>query len=253
MNKYVRNLLVLLLGLLWLLPATAQEQGNIGTLVKITPKKGHDDELIEAITDYHKWIADKEGAMRYNWYKVLTGPDTGLYYAWSGGHDWKDFDADYEWESEAGKMMRDKVMPHVEDMDRMMARTMNDWSNWPENWDGYTHFHLTDWYVNSGQNGAFRKGLVKIVETLKAGGYSEHWGFHWMESGTRGNHLVVVSPTKGWAGMAEPEKTFYDIVSKELGGEEAFEAFMSDWGATFKAGASMTVEYMPEASDYGDD
>ncbi|MEJ2383340.1 MAG: hypothetical protein P8Y54_02975 [Xanthomonadales bacterium] len=250
---HIRKLAVLLLAIVWLLPAAAQDSQNIGTLVKITPKKGHSDELVEAITEYHEWIADKEGAMRYNWYEVLTGPDTGLYYAWSGGHDWKDFDAEYDWQSDAGEMMRDKVMPHVEDMDRMMVRTMNNWSHWPEDWAGYTHFHLTDWYVNNGQNMAFRKGLMKIVSTLKAADYSPRWGFHWMESGTRGGHVVLVSPTKGWAGMTAPDTTFYDIMSKELGGEEAFETFMADWGKTFKTGATTTVEYMPGASDYGDD
>jgi hypothetical protein len=191
--------------------------------------------------------------MRYNWYRVLTGPDTGLYYAWSGGHDWKDFDAEYDWQSDASEMMQDKVMPHVADMDRMMVTTMNDWSNWPENWEGYTHFHLTDWYIKNGQYGKFRKGLMRIVKALKEGGYSQHWGFHAMESGTYGGHVVLVSPTRGWAGMSDPETTFYDIVSKELGGEEAFEAFMADWGSTYKNGATMTVKYMPDASDYGDD
>ena len=253
MTMKFRKLLILMLGIAWLLPAAAQDSENIGTLVKITPKKGHDDELIEAITDYHKWIADKEGAMRYNWYKVLTGPDTGLYYAWSGGHDWKDFDAEYDWQSDASEMMQDKVMPHVEDIDRMMARTMNDWSHWPEDWTGYTHYHLTDWYVSPGEGNAFRKGLQKIVSTLKEGGYTEHWGFHSMVSGTRGGHFVLVSPTKGWAGMSEPETTFYDIMSKEFGDEEAYETFMSNWSKTFKTGATMTVEYMPGASDYGDD
>ena len=253
MKTKIRNLLVLTLCVLWLLPASAQESEGVGTLVKITPKDGHGKELVDAIIEYHKWIADKEGAMRYNWYRVLTGPDTGLYYAWSGNHDWKDFDAEYDWQSKASEMMQDKVMPHVEDMDRMMARTMNDWSNWPQNWDGYTHFHLTDWYVKNGRNGAFRKGLMRIVNALKAGGSQQHWGFHWMESGTHAGHVVLVSPSKGWAGWSETEPSFYDIMVKELGGEEAFEAFMADWGDTFKQGASFTVEYMPEASDYGDD
>jgi hypothetical protein len=253
MKMLFRKLLILSIALLWLLPAAAQDSENIGTLVKITPKDGHDDALIEAITEYHKWIADKEGAMRYNWYRVLTGPDTGLYYAWSGGHDWKDFDAEYDWQDDASEMMGDKVMPHVADMDRMMAKTMNDWSHWPEDWDGYDLVHVTDWYVKNGQYGAFRKGLMRIVKALKAGGTKNYWGFHSMESGSHAGHLVLVSPTKGWAGMSETEPTFYDIMVKDLGSEEAFETFMADWGSTFKQGATETLRWMPDASDYGDD
>jgi hypothetical protein len=37
MKRNVRSLLVLTLGLLWLLPAAAQESENIGVMVKITP------------------------------------------------------------------------------------------------------------------------------------------------------------------------------------------------------------------------
>lgn len=247
------KLLILTLSLAWLLPVSAQDSENVGTLVKITPKDGHDEALITGITDYHKWIANFDGAMRYNWYKVVTGPDTGLYYAWSGGHDWKDFDAEYDWQPEAGEVFQRNVAPHIEDMDRMMARTMTDWSHWPEDWDGYNLVHVTDWYVKNGQYGAFRKGLMRIVKALKAGGTQNHWGFHSMESGSHAGHIVLVSPTKGWAGMSDTDPSFYDIMVKELGGEEAFHAFMADWGSTFKQGATETLEWMPGASDYGDD
>lgn len=249
----LNKILVLLLGVAWLLPAQAQDEKNIASLIKITPKPGHNEALITAITDYHKWIANFEGAMRYNWYRIVTGPDTGSYVAFSGGHQWKDFDAEYDWQSQAGEVFQRNVMPHIEDMDRMMVRTMTKMSHWPESWDGYTHYHLTDWYVENGQFGAFHAGLERIVEALKAGGYKEHWGFHWIESGTRAGHLTVVSPTKGWAGLEETEPSFYDIMVKETGGEDEMNAFMADWGKTFSQGASYTVRWMPEASDYGDD
>jgi hypothetical protein len=42
-------------------------------------------------------------------------------------------------------------------------------------------------------------------------------------------------------------------MTKELGSAEAFDEFMADWGDTFKIGRSEMLEYMPGASDYGDD
>ena len=51
--------------------------------------------------------------------------------------------------------------------------------------------------------------------------------------------------------MADTDPSFYDIMSKELGGDETFNEFMSEWGSTFKSGANWTVKRMPEASDYG--
>lgn len=253
MKTRFKALLIIMLCMLWVAPVAAQDEGNIGTLVKITVKDGHDEALITAITDYHKWIANFDGAMRYNWYRTLTGPDTGVYYAFSGGHDWADFDAEYDWQEKAGEVFMENVWPHVADMDRMMTRAMTDWSHWPENWDGYTLLHLTDWYVMNGQYGAFRRGMERITKALKEGGYKSHWGFQWMESGTKAGHLVLVSPTKGWGGMASEDPSFYDIMVKDLGSAEAFDEFMANWGATFKQGHVHTVKWMPGASDYGDD
>jgi hypothetical protein len=41
-------------------------------------------------------------------------------------------------------------------------------------------------------------------------------------------------------------------MTKELGSEEEFGKFMSEWGDTFKSGRNRMVRYMPGASDYGD-
>ena len=60
-------------------------------------------------------------------------------------------------------------------------------------------------------------------------------------------------PDQPLVGMSEEEPSFYDIMVKELGSEEAFNDFMADWGKTFKSGRTATVKYMPDASDYGND
>jgi hypothetical protein len=51
--------------------------------------------------------------------------------------------------------------------------------------------------------------------------------------------------------MADKDPSFYDIMGEALGGTEEFDAFMADWGSTFKSGQNWTVRRMPEASDYG--
>jgi hypothetical protein len=129
---------------------------------------------------------------------------------------------------------------------------MDEFSNWPESLDGYTHYHVESWYVKNGHYSAFRRGLQQIVDTLKAANYAEYWGFYSVDSGGHGNQIGLVGANKGWAGFSEPDQSFYDIMSESLGGPEAFEKFMSEWGATFKVGSNMTVKYMPGASDYGD-
>ena len=40
---------------------------------------------------------------------------------------------------------------------------------------------------------------------------------------------------------------------EELGDDDAFQAFMTNWGETFKVGHNEMLEFMPSASDYGDE
>lgn len=244
-------LIFALTGFFWLLPAQAQENDGIATGVLITPKAGHEETLVKAITDYHHWVANFEGHFEYVWYEILTGPNTGKYFARSGGHNWADFDAEHDWQEEADKVFASNVAPHIDSAQRLMTKEMPDFSHWPESFDGYTHFWVESWYIKNGQNGKFRRGLKKIVETLKAGNYPSYWGFFSVASGGYGGQIQLVTANKGWADMADEDPTFYDLMSKELGGAEEFDKFMADWGSTFKSGQNWTVKRMPEASDYG--
>jgi hypothetical protein len=254
-NKLYFLLICTILSFTLIAPVQAEEASDEGVarLVKIVPKAGHEDTLLKAIEDYHKWVANFDGHMEYTWYAVVTGPETGLYYARTGNHDWADFDADYDWQKEAGEVFERNVQPHIDKAEVSMTVEMSDVSHWPENWEGYNLFTVEQWYIMNGQYGKFNRGLKRIVNALKAGGFPYNFGFHRVATGGYANQITLVSPSKGWAGMSEEEPSFYDIMVEELGGQDEFEAFMSDWGSSFKTGRSQTVKYLPDASDYGND
>jgi len=244
--------LTLVVSLFLIMPAHAEDEENdgIAELFLITPKAGHEQALVEAVTDYHHWVADKEGHFEYSWYEILTGPDTGKYIARSGEHNWSDFDAEHDWQEEAGQMFQANVAPHIDGLQRSINSAMDDFSYWPENFEGYTHFAVENWYVKGGQYGNFRKGLKKITDTLKSANYGSYFAFVSLESGGRGNEITLISPKKGWSGMKGPDPAFLEIMTEALGGQEEFNNFMSEWGATFKVGQNRMVRYMPGASDY---
>ncbi len=244
--------LTLVVSLFLIMPAQAEDEENdtIAQLILITPTAGHGQSLVEAITEYHHWVAGKEGHFEYSWYEILTGPDTGKYIARSGGHNWSDFDAEYDWQEEAEQMFQANVAPHIDSIQTSMNKDMDEFSYWPEDFEGYTHFSVENWYVKGGQYGNFRRGLKKITDALKAASYGSYFSFVSVESGGRGNQITSVSPKKGWSGMQGPDPSFLDIMTETLCGKEELNNFMSEWGATFKVGQNQMVRYMPDASDY---
>jgi len=234
-------------------PAMAQDDANDGVavVVRITPEKGKGDDLVKAITKYHHWVADKEGHFEFNWYAISTGPGTGSYIARSGGHNWADLDADHDWDDEADKMFDAEVAPLIESTHRMVTRDMDDVSYWPENFEGYTHFMVEEWYIKNGQRAAFMNGLKTIHGHLTAAKFGSYYGFISVVSGGHGNQVQFVGPMKGWADMVEDDPSFRKIMTDAMG-EDEFSEFFSSWAQTYKVGGNMMLVSMPGASDYGD-
>ena len=231
--------------------AEEEESHNLARLVVITAKKGHEDALEEAITKYHHYMGDKEGAWRYNWYSIVTGPDAGKYIARSGGHNWEDFDAKNDWAKEAGEKFSAEVQPHIEDADIYITQTDDEVGMWPESIEGYQYYSVTTWHIMPGKGNAFNEGLKKIDGILKEGGWPNYYAFTYEVSGGNGNTVTLVTPRKNFSDMAPKEPGFLDVMKKAMGEEEAQE-FMSGWGKTFKAGQNKLLKWEPKLSDYGD-
>ena len=233
--------------------AVAQEEEQnegIARVVLITPKDGHEEALEEAITDYHHYMGGKEGAMRYQWYSIETGPDTGKYIARSGGHNWADFDATHDWDKKAGEKFASDVNPHVADVDIFITRSDRELGMWPESMEGYQYFMVSNWNIKPGKGSVFNDGIKKIDAALKAGGWPNYYSFTYNVTGGKGNTVTLVSPRKNYADMAEKEPGFMDIMNKAMGEEEAA-AFVATWAESYWVGEKYMLKHQPALSDYG--
>lgn len=247
-------ILIMMLALIFFMPpAFAQdeeENDGLARLVHITAKDGHAKDLEEAITKYHHYMAEHEGSWRYQWYSIVTGPDTGKYMARSGGHNWADFDAKHDWDKEAGEKFASMVQPYIESVEVTITRTDDEIGHWPESMEGYEYYSVTQWWVKPGHYRAFNDGLKKIDKTLKGGDWSNYYGFINTVSGGHGNMVTLVVPHKNFADMAPPEPSFMEILTKAMGEEETA-SFMAEWSTTYKPGQNMLLRYRPKLSDYG--
>ena len=243
--------LTLISGMSHAVAQAEEENDGLAQVVLITAKDGQEKALEEAITDYHHFMADKKGAWRYQWYSIITGPDTGKYIARSGGHNWEDFDAEHDWDDKAGASFVSKVQPHIADADYTIVKTDDELGKWPESMDGYKYFSITNWYIKQGQGEAFNAGLKKINTALNEGDFPSYYAFTYPVSGGRGNQITLVSPRKNFADMAPKEPKFIEVMNKALGEDET-KAMLADWSVTYKVGGNFLLKHRPKLSDYGD-
>jgi len=234
--------------------AVAQDQlenDGIAQVVLITARDGQAQALEKAITDYHHYMAGKKGAFRYQWYSILTGPDTGKYIARTGSHNWADFDAKHDWDEEAAAKFASDVQPYIENADFRLTRSESDLGSWPESMADYPYILVTDWYVKPGQFGAFNAGLKKIDGIFSKAGWTNYIAFVWTVSGGKSGQISLVSPRKSYADMAPKKPSFFEVMSSAMGAEKA-QAFLSELGESYKAGRNFMVKYRPKLSHYGD-
>lgn len=228
-----------------------EENDGLARLILITAKDGQSKALEEGITAFHKYMADKEGAWRYQWHSIITGPDTGKYIARSGGHNWGDFDAEHDWDEEADEKFGNEVQPFIADAVVSIVQSDQELGIWPDSMEGYKYFSITRWHVKQGQNRAFSEGLKKIDGILKAADWSNYYAFSSTVSGGHGNTQSLVTPHKSFADMAPKEPNFIDVMNAALGEEET-RAFFAEWSLTYKSGDDFLIRYRPGLSDYGE-
>ncbi len=243
--------LALISGMSYAVAQDEEKNDGIAQLVLITAKDGQEKALEEAITSYHHFMADKEGAFRWQWYSIITGPNSGNYIARSGGHNWEDLDATHDWDDEADARFYSEVQPHIASAVFTITRADDELGIWPESMDDYPYISITTWYVKQGKYKAFNDGLKKIDAMLKEGDWPSYYAFSNSVSGGKGNQVTIVSPRKSFADMAPKEPGFFDVLSKAMGEEEAA-AFMADFSTTYHVGQNRLVKYRPKLSDYGD-
>ena len=219
-----------------------EENADVAMLWSVSAVDGKDAEFEAAVKAFHKFMADKEGHWNWEWYSVLTGENTGAYLARSGGHNWADLDVDNDWDDEVNAYFAENLAPLIASATRNITVGEDEVVNWPENLDEYNYFRLTNWQIKQGQGGAFETSLKKVHAALQEGGWGGYYYFAYNSSGARSGSLVLVTPHKNWADMAEKEPSFFSVVNGVLGEEDA-QATLDAFSETYRAGNVTTLHW----------
>ncbi len=219
-----------------------EETDNVAMVWSVTAVDGMDAEFEAAVKGFHEFMADKEGHWNWQWYSVLTGPDTGNYLARSGSHNWADMDVDNDWDEEVGAYFDENVAPFIESATRNITVGEDEIYHWPESMDEYNYFRVSDWQVKQGKGNAFNTHLKTIHEALQVGGWDRHYTFSYNSSGGKSGSMVLVTPHKNWADMKTPEPSFFSVLNEVLGEDETRE-LLDAFNETYRAGDVRTLHW----------
>ena len=209
----------------------------------IVPKTGMETEFEEAVKKHMAYRAEKEDSRRWMAYQPTVGSKMNMYQYRACCYNWADMDT-YETESQDKGFNENwnvMVHPYVDHYHHYLEE--NDWENshWPDgDRTAGPYFAATNWYwkENAGQGPSeARKEFSQIA--LKNGWADEH---EWIWISRIGGKpmLALVTPQASYADMADPDPTFFEFLSEQLGSEEAANAMFDKFGAGF-SGSDFTV------------
>ncbi len=227
--------------------APAATGGNIASRWVVWPKAGHEHEFESAVKEFVAWR--KKNGDPFTWvaYQPVVGTDIGFYVFRSDDHQWKDLDAEEAWEMKSGaneaydkqlSMHVDKVAHYLEETDAAHSHMVGDLKD-------YRYFSIVTRNVKSGSRAEAMAAIDKIHKALS----DQKWPYPYRLAWTIGgkDSLRVIFPMKGYADMADPNPSLYQVLEKALGKDDAG-ATLKQFGTTLEFQEHSIATVRPDLS-----
>ncbi len=192
------------------------------------PKAGMEDEFFAAVAADKKFRDDAGDSRQWDVYTVEMGDHMGVVQFRACCFDWAGQDA-YDVETKEkgfSDHWNENVHQFVDHYHHHLQQMDFENSHWPEGQEEGPLFGVTTWKVKGGSGPASSDARKKLSQLAIEGGWgsdSNNWLWHWSLSGAP--DLMLVSSYENFAAMADPEQSFMDFLSEEIGAEEAAELF----------------------------
>lgn len=223
----------------------ASAQQPAGTIVqvnrqKVAPGMGQKYEAgRKKHMDWHRKMADP-----WTWtiWEVTTGADSGAYLVTTPGHAWQDFDT---WNTKMaegdGADAALNVTPAVASTETSYWSLMTDHSIASATTDVPPMATLTIYYLKPGSGPKFTRAFRKLNDALKKGNWTTPRYMYVLANGGETPAYAVFIPRKNMADMQLPQTSLASVVEKELGREEAEQAWADLWGSVNRSTSEMLV------------
>lgn len=193
--------------------AQEAEKGFILTMTEFTVKGGHDTQFREGIKAWKACYLENGGDWTWNMWRRMNGEGT-VYVLTSSVDKWAEMDETDEAGSECRELAIQLINPHVESVERNLARFMPDYSKSYPNpdpilWVGY-------WQVN---NWTKFRDIVKDVTDVVAKEEGAPRGFWYSVMGGSKDtpDFFVATPFADFAAMDVDSENVWTIYENEQG------------------------------------
>ena len=156
-----------------------------------------------------------------------------------------------EFRDKANAHFQENVAEHLAKGHMLVDKDDADISAWPEPGSEYPLIHLIGHKLKQGKTRQWYNAVKTIHGALQAGGFEEHYGFSWTMAGGPDPYVTLVLFNANWGDFETPDPTVYQIVSEQLGEEEAQKQFDAFSSAVYSA-KSWIVRHNPELSSGGE-
>lgn len=200
-----------------------------------------------ALKDHIAWHEKAEGVWGWNVFQVVTGPDYGTYIIRSQNVHWEDFDANEKFFRKQVMVFRLKVMPLVEAIDCRIVQVDGENSRWPEEEGKANLIEVYQYYVKPSMLNQFNEARVEFHKAIVEADWDVNYAWSFVRSGGVVPAVSLIVPHENWAGFAEPERSFKEVMTEAFGEEKANDLVAKFRGSVAKI-KNFTVRYRPDLS-----
>ncbi len=193
--------------------AIAQDdnQSRILSMSQFTIKGGHEMQFREGVSAWKTCYLEHDGEWEWNMWSRVQGEGT-VYALTSYMNNWAEMDDN---DDEAGaacqSLAQNMIVPHVDNSERNMARTMPEISKAPTT--DMDVISATYWRVNNSTK--FMDTIESVISAIRqAEGEPRGFWFDLVGGDLNAPHYFVVTPFANFAAMDSPMDGVWDVVEE---------------------------------------
>jgi hypothetical protein len=208
-----------------------------GNVVEMWVVHAKDPAAFETAIKAHMPIRKANGDP-FDWqtFTRTTGDELNTYYLRHCCFAWNDRDAYDTWEASATAVNEDwlqNVDPHVASYEHHFEQIDFENSYWPDGEETIKFVGVTTYDISAGSWQTFDAAKNELSQiAINNGWASDEHRWAWISSVDGPTTISLGIPFENYADMTDPEPSFFDFLSGQIGPEAAAEKFAAFTGAT---------------------